>query len=156
MRLALRPAAVDQLAFCESLTRGNLCVSLAARGTPWDPGLHLASWSEFGNLVTLADDRVVGMLRLRADEGALETKGLQVDPACQGQAIGGWAIQQARSLAAKRGVGQVRLRVFEENPARARCARLGFESGAIVGGRVQMPFPWPPGDGTCETGKVRT
>ena len=56
-----------------------------------------------------------------------------------------WAIQQAKSLAADRGFDLVRLRVFEENPARALYARLGFGSEAIVAGKVHMAFPMPPG-----------
>ena len=147
MRLALRPAAVDQLAFCEALTRDNLSVYLAARGMPWDPGLYFASWREFENLVILVDDCVAGALRSRADEGALEIRDLQMVPAYQGRGIGGWAIQQPKSLAAERGVGQVRLRVFEENPARALYARLGFKSGAILDGKVQMSFALPPDGG---------
>ena len=150
MRLALRPAAIDELEFCEALTRSNLSAYLAARGTPWDPGLYRASWSEFENLMILADDRVAGVLRLRADGGALEIRDLQVEPACQGQGIGGWAIRQAQSLAADRGFGQVRLRVFEENPAKALYTRLGFESGAIVGGKVHMSFALPPVGVTCK------
>ena|SRR5688572_14867959 len=144
MKLDLRPAAEEQLGFCEALTRGNLSAYLAARGTPWDSGLYLASWNELENLVILADDRVAGVLRLWAAGDALEIRDLQVDPACQGQGIGAWAIQQAKSLAADRGFGLVRLRVFEENPARSLYARLGFESEAIVGGKVHMSFALPP------------
>lgn len=145
MRLALRPATEDERAFCGALTRSNLSVYLAARGTSWDPGLYRASWREFENLAILADDRVAGVLRLRADGGTLEIRDLQVVPASQGQGIGTWAIQQAKSLAADRGSDLVRLRVFEENPARALYARLGFGSEVVVAGKVQMAFTMPPG-----------
>src|ERR671912_734366 len=131
MRLALRPAAEEELAFCEALTRGNLSVYLAARGTFWDPGLYRANWGEFENLVILADGRLAGVLRLRAAGDALEIRDLQIVPACQGQGIGSWAIEKAKSLAADRGFGMVRLRVFEENPAKALYARLGFRGDAI-------------------------
>ena len=144
MRLALRPAAGDQLEFCEVITRGNLSAYLATRGTPWDPGFYRASWKEFENLVILADDRIAGVLRLRVDDGALEIRDLQVDPACQGRGIGSWAIGQAKSLAADRGLGMIRLRVFVENPARALYAQLGFESEAIAAGKVHMSFILPP------------
>ena len=152
MRLDLRPAAEDQLELCEALTRSNLSAYLAARGTPWDSGLYLASWREFENLMILADGRVAGVLRLLAAGDALEIRDLQVVPACQGQGIGSWAIGQARSRAADRGFGMVRLRVFEENPARVLYARLGFESDAIVDGKVHMslavPGVVPPGEVT--------
>lgn len=143
MRLALRPAAEVELAFCEALTRGNLSGYLAARGAVWDSRLYLASWREFENLVILADDGVAGVLRLRAAGDALEIRDLQVVPACQGQGIGSWAIGQARSLAAERGFGMVRLRVFEENPAKVLYARLGFRSDASFEGKVQMSLTLP-------------
>lgn len=146
MRLALRPAAEDQLAFCEALTRSNLSAYLVARGMAWDAGLYRASWREFENLMVLADDRVAGVLRLRADGGALEIRDLQVEPASQGQGIATWAIQQVKSLAAERGFELIRLRVFEENPAKVLYARLGFVREAVVGRKVHMALALPPGD----------
>ncbi len=162
MRLALRPATEDECAFCEALTRSNLSVYLAARGTPWDADVYRASWWEFENLMVLADGRIAGVLRLLADGGALEIRDLQVSPALQGQGIGAWAIGQAKSLATERGFDVVRLRVFEENPARALYGRLGFESEASVDGKVQMAYAvasGPSGDllpSVAATGKQRT
>jgi ribosomal protein S18 acetylase RimI-like enzyme len=144
MRLALQPASPDQLEFCENLTRSNLSAYLAARGTRWDSGRYRASWAEFENLMILADDQVAGVLRLWADAAALEIRDLQVAPTCQRRGIGSWAVQQAKSVAADRGFGLVRLRVFEENPARALYSRLGFASEAIVGGKVNMTCALPP------------
>jgi ribosomal protein S18 acetylase RimI-like enzyme len=128
MKLALRPATEAELGFCEALTRSNLSGYLATRGTHWDPGRYRASWRAFENLLILADDRAAGLLRLLGDGRALEIRDLQVVPACQGQGIGSWAIQQVKSQAARSGVECIRLRVFEENPARALYARLGFVS----------------------------
>ena len=140
MTLSLRPATEDQLAFCEALTRGNLSEYLAARSTPWDPGRYRASWQAFENQLILADDRTAGLLRLLADGRALEIRDLQVVPAWQGQGVGTWTIQQVKSLAARRGFGLIRLRVFAENPARALYARLGFVDEAVACGKVQMAF----------------
>lgn len=138
MELALRPATDDQRAFCEALTRGNLSTYLASRGTRWQPGRYRASWDRFENLVIVADDRPAGLLRLCADGPALEIRDLQVVPACQGRGIGGWAVQEVKSLAAQRGFALIRLRVFEENPARALYARLGFLEEAVARGKVHM------------------
>jgi ribosomal protein S18 acetylase RimI-like enzyme len=138
MKRALRPATEVERAFCEALTRSNLSVYLSARCMPWNPGLYEASWREFENLMLVADDRIAGVLRLRADGNVLEIRDLQVEPGAQGQGIGSWAIGQAKLLAAERGFDAVRLRVFEENPAGALYARLGFEREASVDGKVQM------------------
>ena len=145
MTLALRPATKDQRAFCEALTRSHLAAYRAARDMSWDAGLYRASWQEFENLMILADERVAGVLRLRAAGAALEIRDLQVVPELQGQRIGTWAIQQAKALAAGRGFDMVRLRVFAENPARSLYARLGFVSEAIVAGKVHMAFDVRPG-----------
>lgn len=143
MRLALRPATDDDRAFCEALTRSNLSVYLSARCMRWDAGLYEASWREFENLVIVADDRIAGVLRLRADGNVLEIRDLQVEPGAQGMGIGSWAIGQAKSMAAARGLEVVRLRVFEENPAKALYARLGFENEASVDGKLHMAFAVP-------------
>lgn len=143
MKLALRPATEDEPGFCEALTRGNMSVYLAARGARWDHARYRASWHGFENLVIVGDDRVIGVLRLLADGRALEIRDLQVVPACQGQGIGSWAIQQAKSLAARRRFDLIRLRVFEENPARALYARLGFVGEAAAFGKLRLAFALP-------------
>ena len=156
MKLALRPATEAERAFCEALTRSNLSAYLAARGIPWDAGVYRASWHTFENLMIVADDRIAGLLRLRAERDALEIRDLQVVAASQGQGVGGWAIGQAKALAADRGLDVVRLRVFEENPASALYARLGFEVGAVVAGKVEMTCAVPPltrGATAASTGK---
>ena len=144
MRLALRSASEDELEFCEALHRSNMSVYLAARDTLWEPALFLASWAEFENLMIVADGHTAGLLRLVADNDALEIRDLQVIPARQGQGIGSWAVQQAKLLAADRGLGLVRLRVFEENPAMALYSRLGFATQSIIGGKVHMSSELPP------------
>lgn len=138
MDLALRPALDAECEFCETLHRRNMSAYMAARDIPWEPGRYRASWAEFENLMILADGRIVGLLRLLEDDGALEIRDLQIDPSHQGRGIGTWAVQQAKSLAAERGLGSIRLRVFEENPARALYSRLGFRTRAIVAGKVHM------------------
>ena len=156
MKLALRPANEDERPYCEALTRSNLSAYLAARAMPWNAGRYGASWNAFENLVIVADGRTVGVLRLRAECGALEIRELQVDPASQRQGIGTWAIGQAKTLAAIRGFEWVRLRVFEENPARALYARLGFGSESIAAGKVQMGFAVLPGAAVDASSAAKT
>lgn len=144
MRLSLRPADDQELAFCESLNRQNMCGYLAARGIPWDAGRFLASWAEFENLVILAEFQVVGLLRLVPEQDALGLRDLQIVPAHQGEGIGSWAVRQAQSIAASRGFRRLQLRVYEGNPAQALYARLGFKAESIIGGTVHMAWDVPP------------
>lgn len=131
MELQLRPALEADFAFCEALSRSNMARYRAARGIAWDPHRFLASWAQFENFVIAADGRAAGLLRLLVVDGFLEIRDLQVVPARRGQGIGSWAIAQARSRAADRGMDALRLRVFADNPARRLYDRLGFGVDAI-------------------------
>lgn len=132
MRLALRPATDEDLPFCQSLTRRNMSGYLSARGDSWDERCFLAKWAEFENLIILADSQVVGLLRLAPEGDALGARDLQVVPERQGHGIGSWAIQQAQSMAVRRGVRRLQLRVYEENPAKALCS-LRLQIGGNCG-----------------------
>lgn len=148
VKFELLPALDDQRGFCEALHRSNMSAYLAARNTVWAPDVYLESWKEFENLMILADGRAVGVLRLSTDDtalksgalnnGALEVRDLQVEAGYRRKGVGTWVVQQTRLLAVRRGLGLIRLRVFEENPARALYARLGFRTDAIVAGKVHM------------------
>ncbi len=144
MRLSLRPADDQDRALCEALNRRNMSGYLSARATPWDSGRFLASWAAFENLIILAETQVVGLLRLVPEQDALGLRDLQVAPEHQGQGIGSWAVQQAQSIAASRGFRRLQLRVYQENPAKAVYARLGFNAQSVVGGIVHMTYELPP------------
>jgi GNAT superfamily N-acetyltransferase len=119
---------------------------LAARGIPWDPQRHAASWAQFESLVISADGSPAGVLRLLQVEGALEIRDLQVLAPLTGQGIGAWAIEQAKRLATCRGLSELRLRVYVENPAQRLYARLGFRCVANDNGVVHLSCSLPAGD----------
>lgn len=137
MTLSLRNASHTDLAFCESLYIVNMASHYLARCT-WDPRRFRASWNQFENFMILADDEVTGFMRLMAVKDALEIRDLQLLPAQRSKGIGAWAIAQAKSEAVARRIALLRLRVFEENPAKRLYARLGFKVDAIVDGKVHM------------------
>ncbi|MDC6679445.1 GNAT family N-acetyltransferase, partial [Leclercia adecarboxylata] len=121
------------------LNRLNMSEYLAARGVVWNPDRFLASWAEFENLMILTDSQVVGLLRLVPEQGgALGLRDLQIVPEHQGQGIGSWAVRQAQTISASRGFRRLQLRVYEENPAKALYACLGFKVEAIVDRTVHM------------------
>lgn len=144
MKFSLRPANDQDLAFCELLNRRNMTGYLDARGIQWDPARFAASWVEFENLMILKESTVVGRLRLVAEHDALGLRDLQILPEYQRQGIGSWAIRQARTIAASRGFRRVQLRVYEENPASALYARLGFKAESVVCGTVHLAWEPPP------------
>jgi GNAT superfamily N-acetyltransferase len=144
MNFSLRPAAQEEFAFCESLSRRNMGDYLAARNVLWDPDRFLASWAAFENLMIVEGSQVVGLLRLTPERDALGLRDLQVLPEHQGRGIGTWAVQQAQSIAACRGFRRLQLRVYEDNPAKALYARLGFEVESVVDGAIHMACDLPP------------
>ena len=142
MTFRLHPATAHDFAFCEHLSRSNMAGYRAARGIAWDPARFRASWAEFENLMVLAGDDPVGVLRLLPEGEALGLRDLQVVPSRQGQGIGGWAVRQAQALAVQGGHPRLQLRVYADNPARRLYARLGFTVESETGGALHMA--WSP------------
>ena len=156
MTLSLRPALEADLAFCEALNRSNMASYLSARGIPWDSQRYLTSWTRFENFVISTNGVSVGTLRLLEVDGALEIRDLQVLPSHHGQAIGTWAINQAKTQATDRGIAALRLRVFPDNPAQRLYSRLGFQVVATDNGVVHMMHPLPSNQSLQPTASRRT
>ena len=138
MKLSLRPAVEQDLAFCEALNHGNMSDYLDARGISWDPSRFLSSWAEFENLVIQLDDQDVGLLRLATEKDGLGLRDLQILPMHQNHGIGSWAVRQAQSIAAERGFQRLQLRVYDENPAKRMYSRLGFKTALATDGTAHM------------------
>ena len=96
MKLSLRPAAENDLAFCELLNRGNMSHYLADREITWDRERFLRSWADFENFVIQLAAQDVGLLRLTPEQNGLGLRDLQILPTHQNLGIGSWAVRQAR------------------------------------------------------------
>jgi ribosomal protein S18 acetylase RimI-like enzyme len=144
MELELRPAEENDLAFCESLNRGNMSRYLADRAIAWDPDRFLRSWADFENLIIQLDGQDIGLLRLTPEQQGLGLRDLQVLPAHQNRGIGSWAVRQATSIAASRGFQRLQLRVYEDNPAKRLYTRMGFQTELEAAGTVHMVYELPP------------
>jgi ribosomal protein S18 acetylase RimI-like enzyme len=142
MRLSIRHAVDSDIAFCEAVSRGNMAHYHATRGVEWSRKRFQTTWGEFENYMLLANDEMVGVLRLLANNDALDIRDLQVLPAWQNQGIGSWAIAWTRADAVRRGFPRVGLRVFVDNPALRLYERLGFETRTVdEHGKVHMTSP---------------
>ena len=144
MRLSLRSAIAQDLAFCESLNRGNMSDYLATRDTSWEPDRFLTSWAEFENFIIQLETQYVGLLRLAPEQNGLGLRDLQILPLHQNQGIGSWAVRQAQDIAAQRGFQRLQLRVYEENPAKRMYSRLGFKIELATAGVAHMVYELPP------------
>lgn len=138
MHLALRLADEAERDFCESLSRANMAPYLAARGIAWEPARFRESWGAFENRIIEADGEIAGLLRLTPEADALGLRDLQILPALQRRSIGSWAVHQATELAMQRGYRRLRLRVYEENPAKVLYLRLGFHVECVTEGTAHL------------------
>ena len=136
--LSLRPADDSDREFCEQLNRRNMSDYLARRGIDWDSARFEVSWQDFENLIILKSSVAVGHIRLTPEPPALGLRDLQILPEYQRQGIGSWAVQQAQALAELRGFRSLKLRVYEENPAKALYARLGFRPVSTIDSTVHL------------------
>ncbi|GHC12707.1 GNAT family N-acetyltransferase [Thermomonas carbonis] len=144
MELELRPAEEIDLAFCESLNRGNMSRYLADRAIDWDPERFLRSWTDFENFIIQLDGQDIGLLRLTPEQHGLGLRDLQILPTHQNRGIGSWAVGQAKTIATSRGFQRLQLRVYDDNPAKRLYARMGFQPDLEVAGAVQMVYELPP------------
>ena len=143
VELSLRNADDCDRDFCEWLNRQNMIGYLASRGIAWDSARFEASWRDFENLIILKSSLAVGHLRLAPEPPALGLRDLQIRPEQQNRGIGSWAVQQAQAMAALRGFRGLKLRVYEENPAKALYARLGFRPVSTIDGTVHLVWDTP-------------
>jgi GNAT superfamily N-acetyltransferase len=152
--LSVRPATAHDVAFCEHLSRTNMAGYLATRGIAWDPVRFRTSWVEFENLMIVAGESPIGLLRLLPEGEVLGLRDLQIVPVHHRRGLGGWAVRQAQAVALQRGHPGVRLRVYAENRARALYARLGFVVEAEAEGTLHMAWaPGAPGTGVRARGR---
>lgn len=145
MRRFLQTAHERDVEFCEVLSRENMRGYLLSRGIVWDSQRYLRSWFEFENFLIIERGRAVGLLRLLPEPDALAVRDLQVLPGCQGSGIGSWAIEQTKFFAKARGFVNVRLRVYEDNPAQNLYVRLGFTVDVVADGVIHMLYKLPSG-----------
>ena len=144
MELVLRHAEETDLAFCESLNRGNMSHYLADREITWDRERFLRSWADFENFVIQLAAQDVGLLRLTPEQNGLGLRDLQILPTHQNLGIGSWAVRQAQVIAASRGFHRLQLRVYEDNPAKRLYVRMGFQTELEAAGTVHMVYELPP------------
>lgn len=138
MSLRLRNATESDYAFSETLSRSNMQVYISARNMVWDPQRFADSWTQFENYIICRQSADIGLLRLLEVDGFLEIRDLQLLPKYFGQGTGTWAIAQTVGLASERSISALRLRVYEENPAKSLYIRLGFEPVAHLEGVIHM------------------
>jgi GNAT superfamily N-acetyltransferase len=116
----------SDLAAAAVLTLSNMQDYYQQYGVDWDAKQIEILTRDLMNLDILADDEVVGVMRLCFDETSCTVRDLQVIPLHQSRGIGTQALDQAKLLAQAKGLKRLQLRVFSVSPAVKLYQRYGF------------------------------
>jgi len=98
-----------------------------ANAVDWDQEKVLAQIIHLENWDILSDSKVIGAIRLAFDDDGCYLRDLQVSQEYQNKGIGAEALGEAKRLAKKAGVSEIRLRVLKISPAYNLYRRKGFE-----------------------------
>jgi len=115
------------------LTRENMAIYYAASDRTWDTSTFRDSWPMTENFTLELAGMPVGFLRLAQMGETLWVRDIQIARAAQGQGVGSFAISLAERIARERGAVELRLRVFDSNPAVRLYLRRGFRRAAHDG-----------------------
>jgi len=123
-----------QLEYCLRLAHQNMSPYLERRGEQFSDARwrEVAPQSEFYLIVDDLDvnHTQVGFVSLRHDPNcllALHIGDLQVETAQQNRSAGSAALQRIEHLAQSRGLSELTLNVFRDNPALRLYERVGFQ-----------------------------
>lgn len=138
MSLVIRKASNLELSFAHDLTRDNMAPYYSAVCRLWNETIFRNSWADTENFVLIVDERVIGVLRMSQDDGALIIRDIQLVDTARGRGYGTAAILEAERIACLRGIGRLRLSVFTDNPAVRLYYRLGFRELGTSGPFIRL------------------
>jgi hypothetical protein len=116
----LRKASMDDFAFAEALTRNNMGGYYHRHHLVWRSDLFLGSWSESENYILEIDGKPVGVLRLTEEGDSLHIRDVQI-------AADTYLLDMSHQWARERGLRELQLRVFVDNPAARLYLRMGYK-----------------------------
>ncbi|WP_118179157.1 GNAT family N-acetyltransferase [Paraburkholderia phosphatilytica] len=122
----LRSATIDDFDFAESLTRNNMGGYYQRHHLVWRGDLFLASWRESENFILEEDGRPIGVLRVTEENDSLHIRDVQIAPGYRGRGAGSYLLDICHRWAKERGLRELQLRVFSDNPAARLYRRKGY------------------------------
>lgn len=122
----LRRASMSDFAFAEALTRTNMGHYYERHRLAWRADLFLASWQESENFILEIDDEPIGVLRLTEEGNSLHIRDVQIAAGHRGQGAGTFLLETSHDWARERGLRELQLRVFVDNPAARLYLRMGY------------------------------
>ena len=122
----LRQASMDDFVFAEALTRNNMGGYYKRHHLVWRGDLFLASWRESENFILELHGEAIGVLRITEEGGSLHIRDVQIAEGHRRQGAGTYMLSMSHRWARARGLRELQLRVFVDNPAARLYLRMGY------------------------------
>ncbi|MGN6665919.1 MAG: GNAT family N-acetyltransferase [Trinickia sp.] len=122
----LREASMSDFAFAEALTRTNMGRYYERHRLAWRADLFLASYRESENFILEVDNEPIGLLRLTEEGDSLHIRDVQIAAGYRGHGAGTFLLETSHRWARERGLHELQLRVFVDNPAARLYLRMGY------------------------------
>ncbi|NIE56488.1 MULTISPECIES: GNAT family N-acetyltransferase [unclassified Burkholderia] len=129
----LRPAEAGDFPFAEALTHGNMGGYYKRHGLVWRSDLFYASWRDSENFILEADGERIGVLRVTEEGDSLHIRDVQIAAGHRRQGAGTYLLDMSHRWARARGLHELQLRVFVDNPAARLYLRMGYQ---VTGSRL--------------------
>ncbi|MBU9280393.1 GNAT family N-acetyltransferase [Burkholderia multivorans] len=123
----LRPAEPGDFPFAEALTHGNMGGYYKRHGLVWRSDLFYASWRESENFILETDGQRIGVLRVTEEGDSLHIRDVQIAAGHRGRGAGTYLLDMSHRWARARGLHELQLRVFVDNPAARLYRRMGYQ-----------------------------
>jgi GNAT superfamily N-acetyltransferase len=130
---SLREAVPEDFEFAEALTRRNMNGYYERHHLVWRADLFFGSWQESENYILEADEQPIGLLRLTEEGDSLHIRDVQIASGHRRQGAGTFLLETAHRWARERGLHELQLRVFVDNPAARLYLRMGYR---VAGPRI--------------------
>jgi len=125
-RFHLRHATMDDFEFAEALTRNNMGGYYRRHHLIWRGDLFLSSYRESENFILELDETAIGVLRVTEEGDSLHIRDVQIVDGYRGQGAGTFLLDISHQWARERGLRELQLRVFVDNPAARLYQRMGY------------------------------
>ena len=126
MDLRISPATVNHAAFACELAKANMRPYYKRYEIEWSDDSFLQECKMLESYIIYKADTEVGFMSLSYNGSSLYIRDIHLSEKYLDKGIGTWAVSQATSIAASRGLGTIRLKVFKDNPAKSLYERLGY------------------------------
>lgn len=113
----LRKASMDDFEFAEALTHGNMGGYYQRHHLVWRGDLFLGSWRESENFILEMDGKPIGVLRITQEGDSLHIRDVQIAEGYRRLGAGTYLLDMSHQWARERGLRELQLRVFVDNPA---------------------------------------